>query len=57
MINVTGIADELAVYTMDGRVVFRAEAVEGIVATGVEPGIYVVKAICGDKKVTKKVIF
>ena len=58
VINVNGQAASIAVYDLSGRVVFTADAVEGAVATGLNAGVYVVKAVAADgQTVTEKVAF
>ncbi|MDE6358274.1 MAG: T9SS type A sorting domain-containing protein, partial [Duncaniella sp.] len=58
VINVNGQAASIAVYDLSGRVVFTADAVEGAVSTGLNAGVYVVKAVAADgQTVTEKVAF
>lgn len=58
MIFVAGAPADVTVYDLSGRVVFAADAVEASVATGLNSGVYVIKATAGNgKTVTEKVAF
>lgn len=58
MIFVAGAPADVTVYDLSGRVVFAADAVEASVATGLNSGVYVIKATAENgKTVTEKVAF
>lgn len=58
MIFVAGPPADVTVYDLSGRVVFAADAVEASVATGLNSGVYVIKATAENgKTVTEKVAF
>lgn len=57
IVKVNGIAEELSVYSIDGRIEFEAENVSGEIATGVESGIYMIKATFNGEEIVRKAIF
>ncbi len=55
LVSFSGIADQVVVVDMTGKVVLTAEGVDSISLEGLAHGVYVVSATVGDTKVTAKV--